>query len=437
MPPAPHLHLATSRPFAARYARALAAQLAAVALALAAPPLRSALEDALAAVQLQLLHGARAIAWWSAISLLASSCCALQVVLAALSFGCSGINSVLGPVRPVTLASATIAQSFSWYVAVAKPWMIPTVAGNFIVFVLISFLPEILDWRTRRRAAAARAAAKDAPKLAVDVGGVGCAACAQAAMAAGEAVDGVAAFEVDVDTGRGTARLAPGANRRTAGRALVRALRDAGYEASTDCDNTKVSARELKSAAHAPVAGAVIGGLLGSSCCIVQLAINAVQAAGLGLGIGCAGFNKWLGPHRPFWRSVTAVYVTWMIARASHRGRRAVAFALATAALTAALTFLPELLLWLGGVSVAPPAAGATAITFDVVGMGCEACQNAVAAALANAPGALSATADFKAGTATVVANPDWGFDLAAVSEKLAYDGYELAARGAPTYSVS
>jgi hypothetical protein len=42
----------------------------------------------------------------------------------------------------------------------------------------------------------------------------------------------------------------------------------------------------------------VLGGLLGSSCCLLQLGANALASLNVA-HIGCTGFNKVLGPVRP------------------------------------------------------------------------------------------------------------------------------------------
>jgi hypothetical protein len=48
-----------------------------------------------------------------------------------------------------------------------------------------------------------------------------------------------------------------------------------------------------------PYAYAVVGGLLSSSCCVIQLALNAMS-------VGCAGFSV-LTPYRPSLIAVTAL----------------------------------------------------------------------------------------------------------------------------------
>eukprot|EP00957_Ditylum_brightwellii_P175711 13378838-Ditylum_brightwellii.AAC.1 len=61
-------------------------------------------------------------AWWSLLGLLSSSCCALQILLNLLSFGCAGFNTALGPLRPTFLALTVAVQISAWSVAYSRPW---------------------------------------------------------------------------------------------------------------------------------------------------------------------------------------------------------------------------------------------------------------------------------------------------------------------------
>merc|ERR1712216_973593 len=88
-------------------------------------------------------------AWWTVLGLLSSSCCALQLLLNAFSFGCAGFNKILGPFRPVSLAVTTLVQASSWYIAVNRPYQwIPTAISTLLVIGL-AFLPEFLFWYNR------------------------------------------------------------------------------------------------------------------------------------------------------------------------------------------------------------------------------------------------------------------------------------------------
>ena len=50
--------------------------------------------------------------------------------------------------------------------------------------------------------------------------------------------------------------------------------------------------------------------LLSSSCCAIQMAVNAVSVAVMGAGAGCLGFNTVLGPVRPYLMAVMIAYHT-------------------------------------------------------------------------------------------------------------------------------
>ena len=50
--------------------------------------------------------------------------------------------------------------------------------------------------------------------------------------------------------------------------------------------------------------------LLSSSCCAIQLSVNAASVAVMGAGAGCLGFNTYLGPVRPYFLAVMLAYHT-------------------------------------------------------------------------------------------------------------------------------
>ena len=106
-------HLLFSPNVLRRTVLCLALEAALLAAVAAVPSLRYAAEDLVDAVELRLLKGAHSLAWWSLVSLLASSCCALQIILSAASLGCSGLNALLGPVRPPLLAATVLLQAWA------------------------------------------------------------------------------------------------------------------------------------------------------------------------------------------------------------------------------------------------------------------------------------------------------------------------------------
>ena len=106
----------------------------------------------------------------------------------------------------------------------------------------------------------------------------------------------------------------------------------------------------------------VTAGLLSSSCCALQLGLNLLSAFDV-VHVGCAGFNKVLGPLRGVLRGVTAAWLSWLwyrvqfsAAEPPHKSARRTSLRnrlVFQTAITVALMFLPETLKIMGGPSVA------------------------------------------------------------------------------------
>jgi copper chaperone CopZ len=150
---------------------------------------------------------------------------------------------------------------------------------------------------------------------------------------------------------------------------------------------------------------AATGGLLSSSCCTVQLALNY-------LSLGCAGFSA-ITPYQPAMRAATGSVLAYSVWR--HGWRRS----LATIALALGLMFSQELVklynqgalpgpAWLGGAAArrraaAAPGAPATAargqggsrFTLRVGGIKCEGCASRLRRALLAQPGVRDAAVHF------------------------------------------
>ena len=197
----------------------------------------------------------------------------------------------------------------------------------------------------------------------------------------------------------------------------MRALADAGFDKADGAACARPPKEIDARRTDAPSAcGALVGGLLGSSCCAIQLGMNL-------LGLGCSGLNVWLGPLRPWTRAATATFFALRWASAPPQRRRAL---LAATFVAAVLTFLPEILLYAGSTALAPPTGGAVRLELKVEGMGCEACQLAVAGALQRASGVLDAAADFETGTASLLVQPSWGLELGELAARVEAAGFEL-----------
>ena len=163
-------------------------------------------------------------------------------------------------------------------------------------------------------------------------------------------------------------------------------------------------------------------GLLSSSCCLLQLMLNAFS-------IGCAGFNTLLGPVRPYFMALALTFqiIMWQAVFAHEASLDA---AITSTALTACLTFLPEALNAAMQASAVPPAEDD--LRLRVGGMGCTACSVKVKAALEGVDGVSVCTVVFEEGCAQLQLDSSSGEERAAVEQRaiaaLAEAGFEGAA---------
>uniref|UniRef100_A0A0G4GBC2 HMA domain-containing protein n=1 Tax=Chromera velia CCMP2878 TaxID=1169474 RepID=A0A0G4GBC2_9ALVE len=185
---------------------------------------------------------------------------------------------------------------------------------------------------------------------------------------------------------------------------------------------------------------AVFAGLLGSSCCALQLGLNFLSAIDV-LHVGCAGFNKVLGPLRPTLRFVIFCWLSFLWFRVLTSGqkegqsgakqkRNSITRLTVRTLLTLLLLFLPEVLRYGGGPAIAPPPGNARRLVFTVDNMGCEACESAVRLEMERFDGVLQAEVDFETGRAELLAAEDWGFSESGLDERLRLRGYELHEEG-------
>lgn len=179
--------------------------------------------------------------WWSVLGLLSSSCCVLQLMLNAMSFGCAGFNTVLGPLRPAFLALTLFLQACVWRTTLSGRGMLSSAVGGTLLCFALTFLPEALHLYVHRRrtdgATAAAAAASGTDELCLRVGGMGCTACTAKVQGALEAIPGVASCEVVLESGSARLRLEGTVEGQADGglaikRQAVSALEAAGFEAS-------------------------------------------------------------------------------------------------------------------------------------------------------------------------------------------------------------
>ena len=163
----------------------------------------------------------------SVAGLLSSSCCLLQIMLNALSVGCAGFNTVLGPVRPYFMALALTLQGLMWQAVFAEAAPIEPALQSTALTLCLTFLPEALD--AAMQASAVPPAEDD---LRLRVGGMGCTACSVKVKAALEGVDGVSACTVVFEEGCAQLQLdsSSGEERAAVEQRAIAALAEAGFE---------------------------------------------------------------------------------------------------------------------------------------------------------------------------------------------------------------
>ena len=192
------------------------------------------------AVQGALLRGAHGVEWWAALSLLSSSCCALQLLLNAFSLGCAGFNTYLGPLRPFFLALTAHARLLAADAAAGVARLSGPPSGvaaaryrAAAIFAYgLTFLPEILALVSRAR----RGETREAPGATVyDVAlpTMGCQACVSTVEEKLRGLAGVAGVDVALRGEKGgTARVAVDSPNPETAAAILAACADAGFPPS-------------------------------------------------------------------------------------------------------------------------------------------------------------------------------------------------------------
>ncbi|CAK9064324.1 unnamed protein product [Durusdinium trenchii] len=159
-------------------------------------------------------------AWEVLCPLLASACCALQLLFNLLNAGCAGFNKYLGPWRPLFLGFLLTSPmpSLRWRCAQ----------------LIIAFLPELLHlYQTRfrrKRRDRPRGSLRALRRVELRVPGMGCVACINKVQEALSAVPGVHLCDAWLEQGAGgfaTVSCTPS----TSSGALLSALHHAGFDA--------------------------------------------------------------------------------------------------------------------------------------------------------------------------------------------------------------
>ena len=423
-------HLVSSPGFKTKLSASLVAQAILIATFASLPQTKHLLHDSLGYLQNLLLDGAHALKWWAAIATISSACCILQLILSAMALGCSGINAILGPVRPACIAATLLLQAASWHiVCTRKPDQAKIVALSSLASMLITFSPEILhaihNGKTRV------SAHLPGEVLTIKVKKMSCSVCEAKVRSIVEDIPGVHQCDVHLDNSQIRVTLCRDTESSRAEQEIAAALDGGGYP--TSCDRvsngyTKQATLTNKIITFDFIVGGM-SGLLGSSCCALQLGLNFLAGtslgADMGLAAGCLGFNKALGPARKYVRAATATFFCIQWAR-SRSGKRRVL--LLSSFLAAALTYMPEGLLFMGAGAIAPPTEGAVYLRVPIGGMGCEACQHSVSGVLSTSSGVVDAVVRGfdEEGVAELLVNPSWGFNLTDVSLRISEAGFEL-----------
>lgn len=172
----------------------------------------------------------------------------------------------------------------------------------------------------------------------------------------------------------------------------------------------------------------ILAGLLSSSCCLLQLILNTLSWWNL-VHVGCAGFNKILGPPRPYIRAVT---IGWLGVSWIHGGKYRMRL-LSTTMVTLLLMFLPEFLPLMGNITIHPIVSRTLMrvedistwtyeTSFIVDNMGCEACESNVK----NILEAHVRQAQVNWQTGLVNVKNDEEIKLDVLSRQLKHQGYAL-----------
>lgn len=236
------LHLVSDPGFLRRYFENLIVMATILFVGGSVPSLRELAIDCYGRINEVMMATAHRYAWWSLLGLLASSCCALQLLLNALSLGCAGFNTVLGPIRPTMLAATTLVQASSWCVAWNRPWQWkPTILSTMVVTGL-AILPEVLDRIQNNKRQ--RKATKDSPKtrgltrsdpsacqtIRYRLDNIGCSACVTTVSNVLEKLGVVESFDVSLAQGGVLSVTTTRDNDLATSQALVQSrLEDAGF----------------------------------------------------------------------------------------------------------------------------------------------------------------------------------------------------------------
>ena len=161
----------------------------------------------------------------TALGLLSSSCCLIQLALAAVGSGCLGVVKALEPYRAVFLTGSLLYIVHQWYVR--PPCHRPVLAASTFLLVALCASPAIVQWNLE--------GSNDQPQtaggvLVVAVEGMGCNACALSVKGALEGMsEAVSECQVSVEDGIAQCALMAGYGERDLAATAHDAVRDRGF----------------------------------------------------------------------------------------------------------------------------------------------------------------------------------------------------------------
>ena len=411
----------------------------------------------------------------------------MQLGLNLLSVGCAGLNTVLGPWRPLFIAAAAAGQGVMWWAIELPQVQRKSALVSTALTVGMTLLPEMLylrqkcvsyysdaaasPWTAQRQQSAggtkhrAKTAAVD---LHLAIENMGCIACVTTIGNTIRAVPGVQTCRISLETGEAWVSLVLGPEKHPhhhhsnhsavlaeTGRELCDKVGEVGFPTTVVSITTapatakaaiqpasKSDTETTPSSLWRDLLHSFSAGLLSSSCCALQLGLNLLSAFDI-VHVGCAGFNKVLGPARGVLRALTISWLSWLWYRTQFSSTKNATTTKATTrhaspslrlrnrlvaqtAITVSLMFLPEALKLLGGPSVAPSTENAKELQFSIPGLGCEACETAATRIINRQSGVLWSSVDFEAGIAKIMVASDWNFDTDRLKARLEYAGYGL-----------
>ncbi|CAE8582098.1 unnamed protein product [Polarella glacialis] len=236
-----------------------------------------------------LMDGAHRLQWWGAIGLLSSSCCALQLLLNALNFGCAGFNNILGPLRPTLCALTLCVQSAVWYTALNAPVpQLAYVAPCTALAVGLTLLPELTYfWVSRAVKAKAHTGLTTGVQscLALAVEGMGCVSCTKKVAEVLDSFPEVLSREIIFEEKRVRATLSLGVEeaRELLLPRLLASVAEAGFQAEL----AELSVPTGEKLSESPDALSASEGSPQASCCEAGL-LSGAGVAGLPLSIAAA-----------------------------------------------------------------------------------------------------------------------------------------------------